>query len=181
MKIVGHYNVLHVPKTVRVVVLDVLETEKACNRVSHYEDKTTIARREIEDVFDQIIVEFSDVQTFNFDLKNMNYPLWFYDRIFFEVIRKEPIQYFVSERPSDISERIQFPLQSEPFQSVLQENQTTRNFTVDMDDVEYGENYKLMLLKILELEEVDLTNDDEISDILSKFNSIQEYLQEVKQ
>ena len=68
MKIVGHYNVLHVPKTVRVVVLDVLETEKACNRVSHYEDKTTIARREIEDVFDQIIVEFSDVPTYNFDL-----------------------------------------------------------------------------------------------------------------
>ncbi|CDO94779.1 unnamed protein product [Kluyveromyces dobzhanskii CBS 2104] len=177
MRLVGHYNIAHVPKTIKVVVLDVSKTEKACDGVFQYDEKTTITRRDVEEIVDQVIVEFPEIQLFNFDLKSPRYPLWFYDMVFFEATKKEPIQYFVSERASDISERIEFPVKSEAFQSIIQEKIECSNFTAETDDAEYEENYKIMLLKLLELEGVDTNIDSEVGHVLAKYNSVQEYLQ----
>lgn len=179
MHIVGHYNIQHIPKLVKVIVLDVTETENACNKVTQFSAKTTIARREADHIVDQLVVDFPDTKIFNFDLKHAAYPIWFYDKVFYQATAKESINYFISHRPSDITERIKFPLQNETFLMSTSElpADSCLDSDLEVENPDYVEHYKKLLLRVLEYKRVDLDNDAEVGAILTKYKSIQDYLQ----
>lgn len=179
MRIVGHYNIQHIPRLVKVIVLDVTETENACNKVTQFSAKTTIARREADDIVDQLVVDFPDTKIFNFDLKHAAYPIWFYDKVFYQATAKESINYFISHRPSDITERIKFPLQNEAFLMSTSElpADSCLDSDLEVENPDYVEHYKKLLLRVLEYKRVDLDNDAEVGAILTKYKSIQDYLQ----
>ena len=81
MKVIGHYNIQHIEKLIKVIVLDVKDTEANCSRTAGYLEKVTVAKVDCENVMDRLLADFSEFATFNFDLRNMNYPLWFWDKM----------------------------------------------------------------------------------------------------
>lgn len=84
MKIIGHYNIQHIRQHIKVVVLDVSDTEAKCIEIAPFESKIGVASQDAELVVDQLRTEFPEFVFYNFDMRNAQYPLWFWDKMYEE-------------------------------------------------------------------------------------------------